>query len=180
MDIAPDAASLISQGDTIVFETNGMPELLSQRMLDIQQELRDKFKRVQTYRYGFSVVPEYLLIRHINHTFGVFRRSGSDKPTRNDFREREKELNRNLDEIEGIIEKVLKQTKELLGQTWNDSSVEELSNRITDIKVKALLYISISFTGIWQANCSFDLGMLIIKERCCQYFAMFNSFVLCI
>lgn len=53
MKIAPDAASLISQGDTIVFETTGMPELLSQRMLDIQQELRDKFKRVQNYRYDF-------------------------------------------------------------------------------------------------------------------------------
>lgn len=51
MKIAPDAATLISQGDTIVFETPGMPELLSQRMLDIQQELRDKFKRVQNYRY---------------------------------------------------------------------------------------------------------------------------------
>lgn len=50
MDIAPDAASLISQGDTIVFEANGMPELLSQRMLDIQHELREKFKRVQNFR----------------------------------------------------------------------------------------------------------------------------------
>lgn len=50
MDIAPDAASLISQGDTIVFEANGMPEILSQRMLDIQRELREKFKRVQTFK----------------------------------------------------------------------------------------------------------------------------------
>lgn len=50
MDIAPDAASLISQGDTIVFEANGMPEFLSQRMLDIQRELREKFKRVQNFR----------------------------------------------------------------------------------------------------------------------------------
>lgn len=50
MDVAPDAASLISQGDTIVFEATGMPELLSQRMLDIQRELREKFKRVQNFR----------------------------------------------------------------------------------------------------------------------------------
>lgn len=53
----------------------------------------------------------------------------------NDFKEQEKELNKNLNEIEGIIEKVLKQTKDLLGQTWSDSSVEELSTLITDIKV---------------------------------------------
>lgn len=53
MEIAPDAASLISQGDTIVFEANGMPELLSQRMLDIQRELREKFKRVQNFRWIF-------------------------------------------------------------------------------------------------------------------------------
>lgn len=53
----------------------------------------------------------------------------------NDFKERERELNKNLDEIEGIIEKVLKQTKELLGETWNDSSADELSTRISDIKV---------------------------------------------
>lgn len=66
-------------------------------------------------------------------------RSGCEKsrPTFSDFKERERELNKNLDEIEGIIEKVLKQTKDLLGQTWNDSSVEELSNRISHIKVSA-------------------------------------------
>lgn len=50
MDVAPDAASLISQGDTIVFEAKGMPELLSQRMLEVQRTLRDKFKRVQNFR----------------------------------------------------------------------------------------------------------------------------------
>lgn len=59
MDVAPDAASLISQGDTMVFETTGMPELLSQRMLDIQQELREKFKRVQNYRYGYWLLMWY-------------------------------------------------------------------------------------------------------------------------
>lgn len=114
MNIAPEAASLISQGDTLAFEANGMPELLSQRMLDIQRELREKFKRVQ-----------------------MFRRSGSEKsrPTTSDYKERERELNKNLGEIEEIIEKVLKQTKDLLGQTWNDSSVNELSNRISHIKV---------------------------------------------
>lgn len=118
MEIAPDAATLISQGDTIVFETKGMPELLSQRMMDIQNELREKFKRVQYYRRS---------------------RSDAAKPTMNEFRERERELNRNLDEIEGIIEKVLRQTKDLLGQTWNDSSVDELSNRISHIKVIIIL-----------------------------------------
>lgn len=114
MNIAPEAASLISQGDTLAFEANGMPELLSQRMLDIQRELREKFKRVQ-----------------------MFKRSGSEKsrPTTSDYKERERELNKNLGEIEEIIEKVLKQTKDLLGQTWNDSSVNELSNRISHIKV---------------------------------------------
>lgn len=50
MEVAPDAATLISQGDTMVFETNGMPEDLFQRMLNIQQELRNKFKLVQSYR----------------------------------------------------------------------------------------------------------------------------------
>lgn len=67
----------------------------------------------------------------------LFRRSGIEKPTSEDYKERERELNKNLDEIEGIIEKVLKQTKDLLGQTWNDSSVEELSDRISHIKVSA-------------------------------------------
>lgn len=50
------------------------------------------------------------------------------------YTERERVLNKNLDEIEGIIDKVLKQTKDLLYQPWNDSSVEDLSNRISDIK----------------------------------------------
>lgn len=80
----------------------------------------------------------------INTRDSLCRRSGSEKekPTTNDYKEKERELNRNLDEIEGIIEKVLKQTKDLLGQTWNDSSVDELSNRICQIKVRHRLHWS--------------------------------------
>lgn len=83
---------------------------------------------------------DWILLVTATLTEYSFRRSGIEKPTSEDYKERERELNKNLDEIEGIIEKVLKQTKDLLGQTWNDSSVEELSDRISHIKVSASLF----------------------------------------
>ncbi|XP_055384433.1 dystrophin, isoforms A/C/F/G/H-like [Condylostylus longicornis] len=45
--IAPDAATLISQGDTLVLETHGKPGGLSQIVLKAQTILREKFREVQ-------------------------------------------------------------------------------------------------------------------------------------
>lgn len=48
MSIAPDAATLISQGDSLVLETHGSssPELAT-TVMDIQSILREKFREVQ-------------------------------------------------------------------------------------------------------------------------------------
>lgn len=48
MSIAPDAATLISQGDTLVLETHGNSSTeLSNAVIDIQSILREKFREVQ-------------------------------------------------------------------------------------------------------------------------------------
>lgn len=62
-------------------------------------------------------------------------KADDQKATLERFLQRERQLNKNLDEIEEIVDKVLKQTKDLLDQPWDDSSVDELSKRISDIKV---------------------------------------------
>lgn len=48
MLVAPDAATLISQGDSLVLETHGnaTPEL-AKTVMDIQAILREKFREVQ-------------------------------------------------------------------------------------------------------------------------------------
>lgn len=47
MTIAPDAATLISQGDTLVLETHGSAGDLSTIVMKIQSTLREKFREVQ-------------------------------------------------------------------------------------------------------------------------------------
>lgn len=50
LSITPDAATLISQGDTLVFEAHGKSNALTKRLMMIQTTLRDKFKEVQHTR----------------------------------------------------------------------------------------------------------------------------------
>ena len=51
MSIAPDAATLISQGDTLIFETHGKASgSLSQRVMQAQEKLREKFRQVKNLR----------------------------------------------------------------------------------------------------------------------------------
>lgn len=50
LTIAPDAATLISQGDTLILETHGKSKTLTQRLMETQANLRDKFKSVQSFR----------------------------------------------------------------------------------------------------------------------------------
>lgn len=48
MSIAPDAATLISQGDSLVLETHGsLSTELANTVMDIQSILREKFREVQ-------------------------------------------------------------------------------------------------------------------------------------
>jgi GTPase involved in cell partitioning and DNA repair len=47
LSIAPDAALILSQGDTLVLETHGKNSSLTQQLQAIQKELRDKYKDVQ-------------------------------------------------------------------------------------------------------------------------------------
>lgn len=47
MLIAPDAATLISQGDSLVLETHGKHGSISRPVMGTQTLLREKFREVQ-------------------------------------------------------------------------------------------------------------------------------------
>lgn len=48
MSISPDAATLISQGDTLVLETHGKSTELSNTVMQAQSVLRDKFREMKS------------------------------------------------------------------------------------------------------------------------------------
>lgn len=48
--VAPDAATLISQGDSLVLETHGNTPQLANTVMEIQSILREKFREVQHSR----------------------------------------------------------------------------------------------------------------------------------
>lgn len=51
MSVAPDAATLISQGDSLVLETHGSSSSeLANTVMEIQSILREKFREVQHAR----------------------------------------------------------------------------------------------------------------------------------
>lgn len=47
LESAPEAATLISHGDSLVLETHGKSPVLSQRVMKIQFRLRDKFREMK-------------------------------------------------------------------------------------------------------------------------------------
>lgn len=51
LSIAPDAATLISQGVSLVLETHGYSSELSNAVMKIQSTLREKFREVQYNGY---------------------------------------------------------------------------------------------------------------------------------
>ncbi|XP_055715728.1 dystrophin, isoforms A/C/F/G/H isoform X3 [Phlebotomus papatasi] len=125
--IAPDAATLISQGDSLVLETHGKIGDLSQRVMTTQGLLREKFREVQHAKMAkLSSSSE----TEVEKKGG--RKMSAELVSSETARQRQ--LSKDLTEIEDIVNKVLKRTRDLIEKPLNDSSADELSKRILDIR----------------------------------------------
>ncbi|XP_062563799.1 dystrophin, isoforms A/C/F/G/H-like isoform X2 [Armigeres subalbatus] len=116
LTIAPDAATLISQGDTLILETHGKSNVLTQRLMDTQAQLRDKFKEVQNSRNYSN--------KTIQHPVNL---------NESDCSNHEYSHPKDID-LEEISSKVLKRIGDLLAKPLSKDNEIELTKRILDIK----------------------------------------------
>lgn len=130
LSITPDAATLISQGDTLVFEAHGKSQVLTKRLMTIQATLRDKFKDVQHTR------PLFL---------NAFDKEPRDQNPENQNVPKEKVLadkkfpkdmlGLSTTDLEDLTEKVCRRIAELVVKPVNWESEAELHYRLVEIKV---------------------------------------------
>lgn len=112
--IAPDAAALISQGDSLVLETHGKDRKLSQIVMKTQTILREKFREVQQSK-------------------GISKSTSSLDSCSRD--ERSDSLGRKDINFEELVSKGLKRVYDLIEKPVDRLSQEELQKRISEIKV---------------------------------------------
>lgn len=130
LSIAPDAALILSQGDTLILETHGKNPILTQRLQTTQKELRDRYKDVQN-----------------SNTINMLEKNHNLDPE-NQYSPKEKvfadkkfpvDLLRSSStssiKLEDLVTKVLKRVNDLTSKPVDTSSEDELTKRILDIGV---------------------------------------------
>ncbi|XP_058831030.1 dystrophin, isoforms A/C/F/G/H isoform X2 [Topomyia yanbarensis] len=118
LTIAPDAATLISQGDTLILETHGKSNTLTQHLINTQSHLREKFKEVQSSRN-----------RHNTNYTSAQQLIMMEKDISFNDSSHIKAIN--LDEIST---RVLKRIGDLLAKPFTRDNEVALTKRILDIK----------------------------------------------
>ncbi|XP_036335017.1 dystrophin, isoforms A/C/F/G/H [Rhagoletis pomonella] len=111
--IAPDAATLISQGDSLVLETHGKQGNLSRLVMKTQIILREKFREVQQAKSKVPGVPQ-----HTDDNNTPSPRSTLEK------------LNIDLEEL---VTKGLKRINDLIEKPYDKKSIEALERRLEEI-----------------------------------------------
>ncbi|XP_011184955.1 dystrophin, isoforms A/C/F/G/H isoform X2 [Zeugodacus cucurbitae] len=111
--IAPDAATLISQGDSLVLETHGKHGNLSRLVMKTQMILREKFREVQQAKSKVPGVPQPI--------------DGSNTPSPRSTLEK---LNIDLEEL---VTKGLKRINDLIEKPYDKTSIEALERRLEEI-----------------------------------------------
>jgi tRNA/tmRNA/rRNA uracil-C5-methylase (TrmA/RlmC/RlmD family) len=133
LSIAPDAALILSQGDTLILETHGKNSNLTQRLLSIQKELRDKYKDVQNSNTSsnISLLDKDQCLDPENQ-YSPKTKIFADKKFPQDL------LRSSSVKLEDLVEKVLKRVNDLTSKPVDLSSEDELTKRILDIGVSGL------------------------------------------
>uniref|UniRef100_A0A336L0H9 CSON001198 protein n=1 Tax=Culicoides sonorensis TaxID=179676 RepID=A0A336L0H9_CULSO len=132
LSITPDAATLISQGDTLVFEAHGKSNALTKRLITIQTLLRDKFKEVQHTRPEFidpSVLDKDSAL-HPENSNQPKEKYCADKKFPSDL------IASKPFDLEEMAEKLVKRVNDLLNKPIDFRSKTDLINRLRDIKEK--------------------------------------------
>ncbi|XP_037944329.1 dystrophin, isoforms A/C/F/G/H-like [Teleopsis dalmanni] len=114
--IAPDAATLISQGDSLVLETHGKQGSVSRLVMKTQIILREKFREVQQSK---SKVPEVTATNDNGETSSP--RSTLEKLSI-------KGIN-----VEELVCKGLKRINDLIEKPVDHNSIEELERRLNEV-----------------------------------------------
>lgn len=134
LSIAPDAALILSQGDTLILETHGMNSGLTQRLLAIQTELRDKYKDVQNCNTSNTSIS--MLEKNHNldpeNQYSPKEKIFADKKFPQDFM---RSPSTSSVKLEDLVAKVLKRVNDLIAKPVDISSEEDLTKRILDIGV---------------------------------------------
>ncbi|XP_070495965.1 dystrophin, isoforms A/C/F/G/H-like isoform X7 [Chironomus tepperi] len=133
LSIAPDAALILSQGDTLILETHGKNSELTQRLLNIQKELRDKYKDMQNSNTTNLSALEKNHNTDPENQYSPKEKICTDKKFPVDLLHQNSTASIKLDDL---VEKVLKRVKDLVSKSVDYSSEEDLTKRILDIGEK--------------------------------------------
>lgn len=136
LTIAPDAALILSQGDTLILETHGKNSELTQRLLNIQKELRDKYKDMQNSNTTSLSALEKNHVMDPENQYSPKEKIFTDKKFPVDLLQPNTTASIKLDDL---VEKVLKRVKDLISKPVDFSSDEDLTKRILDIGVSHLI-----------------------------------------
>ncbi|XP_063701711.1 dystrophin, isoforms A/C/F/G/H isoform X5 [Culicoides brevitarsis] len=137
LSITPDAATLISQGDTLVFEAHGKSNALTKRLINIQTTLRDKFKEVQHTKPDMEafIDPKVLDKDSSHHPENENQNQPKEKFCGDKKFPTDLIANKPID-LEEMAEKLIKRVNDLLNKPLNYRSQHELVNRLRDIREK--------------------------------------------
>lgn len=139
MTIAPDAALILSQGDTLIQETHGKNSNLTNRLQTIQKELRDKYKDVQN-----SNTSNYLDKNNkhdADNQYSPKEKVYSDKKFPLDLLQQSSPLQSTASiKLEDLVERLLKRVNDLIIRPVDVTSDEELTKRILDIGVSLFIF----------------------------------------
>lgn len=151
LSIAPDAALILSQGDTLILETHGKDQTLTQRLLAIQKELRDKYKDVQNSNTTTNI---NLLEKNHNmdpeNQYSPKEKVFADKKFPVDLL---RSTPTSAIKLEDLVSKVLKRVNDLIAKPIDLSSDDELTKRILDIGVSQIVNLFfLSFCCVLQRS----------------------------
>lgn len=131
--IAPDAALILSQGDTLILETHGKDCDMTKRLLKIQNQLRDKYKDVQNCNTSNVNLLEKRSELNSENYFSPQEKVFSDKKFLQDFMQLPS--SRSAVNLEDLVSKVLKRVNDLISKPLDLSSEDEITKRILDVGV---------------------------------------------
>jgi hypothetical protein len=133
LSIAPDAALILSQGDTLILETHSKNSELTQRLLDIQKQLRDKYKDMQNANTtNMNSIEKNNMVDSENN-YSPKEKYYTDKKLPVDLLQQSSVSSIKLDDL---VEKVLKRVKDLIAKPCDLSCEDDLTKRILDIGVR--------------------------------------------
>lgn len=132
LSVAPDAALILSQGDTLILETHGKNTNMTQRLLSIQKQLRNKYKDVQNSNTTDMSMLEKTRVVDPENQYLPKEKVFADKKFPQDLLRSSPSSAIKLDDL---VAKVLKRVNDLISKPVDLSSDEELRKRILDIGV---------------------------------------------